>query len=163
MINKKNDKQKKSFCLLYIELLAKSTFITCGLKLDEDNDKEDKLHFHLCILNWWVPWKGLKFLRIPEVLADRLDFENSHNDWRHRRRRGQIRCQSEAICRLAVADTKYCNPPPCNRARINFLNSNLINFRANLVMKLSAWQIHTENLIWSWKPRQNKISKNIKY
>ena len=55
--------QEKLFCLLYIELLAKSIFITCGLKLDKDNDKEDELHFHLCILNWWMSWKGLKFLR----------------------------------------------------------------------------------------------------
>ena len=58
-----NANKEKSFCLLYIELLAKSIFITCGLKLDKDNDKEDELHFHLCILNWWMSWKGLKFLR----------------------------------------------------------------------------------------------------
>ena len=46
-----NASKEKSFCLLYIEGLAKSIFITCGLKLDEDNDKKDELHFHLCILN----------------------------------------------------------------------------------------------------------------
>ena len=55
--------KEKSRCLLYIKLLAKSIFITCGLKSDEDNDKEDELYFHLCILNWWMSWKGLKFLR----------------------------------------------------------------------------------------------------
>ena len=102
--------------------------------------------FHLNILNWWMSWKGLKFLRRRWYRGQSrfLRFWRADAVLRIRTRLAPERevqcCQSAAICRrrLNIAIFLLHQSPP----EINFLKSNLINFRANLVMKPPAWQIH---------------------